>query len=79
MPANGLVPPLRTFVAVRAIAPVAANPPKQRRGEVGDALTDQLLVRIVPRAGHAVRDDGRQQRFDRAEHGDREGRARAVR
>lgn len=27
MPASGLVPPLRTFVAVRAIAHVAAKPP----------------------------------------------------
>ncbi len=27
MPASGLVPPLRTLVAVRAIAPVAAKPP----------------------------------------------------
>ena len=54
------------------------SPPKQRRGEVGDALTDQLLVRVVPGAGHAVRDDGRQQRFDRAEHRDGEGRAQQL-
>ena len=27
MPASGLVAPLRTLVAVRAIAPVAAKPP----------------------------------------------------
>ncbi len=27
MPAKGLVPPLRMFVAVRAMAPVAAKPP----------------------------------------------------
>ena len=28
MPATGVLPPLRTLVAVRAIAPVAGMPPK---------------------------------------------------
>ncbi len=72
MPASGLVAPLRTFVAVRAIAPVAANPPKIGVEHVRDALPDQFLVRVVARAGHAVGDDGRQQRLDRAEQCDRE-------
>ena len=71
-PASGLVAPLRMLVAVRATAPVAANPPNKRRQDVGGALPDQFLVRIVPRARHAVGDDGRQQRLDRTEQRDRE-------
>ena len=48
---------------------------EQRRDDVRDALTDQLLIGVVPRARHAVRDHRRQQRLDRAEHRDRERRA----
>ena len=63
------------FVAVRAIAPVAANAAEERRDDVADALRDQLGVGVVPRAGHAVGDDRAEQRLDRAEHRDRERRA----
>ena len=48
---------------------------EQRRQDVGRALPDQFLVRVVPRARHAVGDDGRQQRLDGAEQRDRECRA----
>ena len=47
---------------------------EQRRDDVGDALPDQLLIGVVARARHAVGDDGRQQRLDRAEHRDGERR-----
>src|SRR6201999_133456 len=47
---------------------------KQRVDDIGDALSDQLLVGIVLGATHAVGDHGGQQRFDRSEQGDREGR-----
>ena len=62
------------LVAVRAMAPVAAKPPAQRRQHVGDALPDQFLIGIVARSGHAIGDGRRQQRLDRAEQGDRERR-----
>jgi hypothetical protein len=58
IPASGLVPPLRILVAVRAIAPVAAIPPNS--GE-------RMLA--MP-----VRHHRRQQRLDRPQHGDGEGR-----
>ena len=61
-------------MAVRAIAPVAAKPPKSGVSDVRDALADELLVGVVTRAGHAVGHDGGQQRLDRAEHRDRERR-----
>ena len=38
------------------------------------ALCDQLLIRIVFVSGYAVGDGGRQQRLDRAEYGDGDGR-----
>jgi len=55
------------------MAPVAAMPPNEWCRDVGEALADQLLVRVVPGAGHAVGDDGGQQRLDGAQHGDGEG------
>ena len=54
------------------------QPAEQRRGDVGDALRDQLDVRVVPVAAHPVGDHRRHQRLDRAEHRDREGRRRAA-
>ena len=45
---------------------------EDRRQHVREALPDQLLVRVMARARHAVGDDGRQQRLDRAEQRDRE-------
>ena len=47
---------------------------EQRGQDVGDALPDQLLVRIMPGARHAVGDDRGQQRLDGAEQRDRERR-----
>ena len=47
---------------------------EHRRDDVGDALGDELDVRIVPIAAHAIGDDRRHQRLDRAEHRDGEGR-----
>ena len=75
--AIGERPPARMLVAVRAMAPVAAMPPKNGREEVADAVRHQLGVGVVLGAGHAVGDDRRQQRLDGAEHGDGEG-ARAA-
>ena len=66
--------PARMLVAVRASAPVAAIPPKNGRDDVADAEADELRVRVVLGAGHAVGDDGREQRLDRAEHRDGERR-----
>ena len=48
--------------------------PEERRGDVGDALRNQLDVGVVTVAGHAVRDDGGEQAFDGAQHRDGEGR-----
>jgi pyruvate/2-oxoglutarate dehydrogenase complex dihydrolipoamide acyltransferase (E2) component len=47
---------------------------EEGRDEVGDALRDQLHVGVVAVAGHAVRDHGGEQAFDRGKHGDGEGR-----
>ncbi|MNS93428.1 hypothetical protein D3C72_1276040 [compost metagenome] len=69
--------------AVAAIADIGGGagdgagggkPAEQRRQDIGDALPHQLLVGIVPGAGHAVGHHRGQQRFDRAQHGDGEGR-----
>ena len=78
MPATGVRPPFLTLVAVRAIAPVAGMPPKSGVHDVGDALRDQLHVRAVPAADHAVGDDRREQRLDRAEQRDGERRRRRA-
>ena len=50
------------------------NTAEKRRDDVGGALCDQLLIRIVFVSGYAVGDGGRQQRLDRAEYGDGDGR-----
>ena len=47
---------------------------EQRRQDVRDPLCGQLDVGIVTVARHPIRDDGGEQRFDRAEHGDGQGR-----
>ena len=78
MPATGVRPPFLTFVAVRAMAPVAGMPPNSGDDDVGDALRDQLHVRAVAPADHAVGHDRREQRLDRAEGGDGEARARPA-
>ena len=41
---------------------------EQRRGEIGDALRDQLHVGIMLIAAHAIGDHGGHQGFNRAEH-----------
>ena len=71
MPATGDRAPERMLVAVRASAPVAGKPAKQRRHDVGHALREELGVGIVAIAAHAIGHHRRQQRFDRAEHGHR--------
>jgi hypothetical protein len=50
------------------------GPADNRRRDIGDPVREQLDVRIVPPAGHAIGDDGRHQRFDRAKHRDRQRR-----
>ena len=50
------------------------EPAEQRRHDVGNALTDEFLIRIVPGARHAVGHHGGQQRFDRTQQCDGEGR-----
>ena len=55
------------------------QPAEDRRHDVGDALRDELDVRVVPVAAHAIGDDGRHQRLDGAEHGDRQRRAQQRR
>ena len=49
------------------------NTAKQRRDDVGDALTDKFGVAAMMAADHTVGNDRRQQRFDRAEQGDGDG------
>ena len=55
-----------------------ADAAEQRRADIGEALRHQLAVGAVAAAGHAVGDDRREQRFDRAEQreGDRVGQHR---
>ena len=78
IPATGVRAPERMLVAVRAIAPVAGRPPNSGDDDVGDALRDQLDVRVVAIAAHPIGDDRRHQRLDRAEHRDGERRATAA-
>ena len=61
------------LVAVRAIAPGRCEPAENWREDVGRTLADQFLVGIVAGAGHAIGDDGSQQRLDRAEKSDCKG------
>ena len=51
---------------------------EERGDDVADAQREQLGVRIVPRARHAVGDHRREQRLDRAEHRDRERRGEQL-
>ena len=46
--------------------------------EIACPLGHQLGVRVVRAAGHAIGDHGREQRFDRSQHGDGESRRRQV-
>ena len=48
---------------------------EQRRGDVGDALAEDLDVGAVPPAGDGVRRHRRQQAFDADQEGDREARS----
>ena len=50
-----------------------ADAAKQRRHDIGDALGDQFAVGAMAAAGHAIGDDGREQRLDGPEQ--REGKA----
>ena len=50
------------------------EPAEKRRDDVGQPLAYQFLIGAVVRAGHAVGHYGGEQRFNRAEHGDGEGR-----
>ena len=50
-----------------------ADAAEQRRADVGEALRHQFAVGAVPPAGHAVGDDGGQQRFDRAQQREGDG------
>ena len=78
MPATGVRPPFLMFVAVRAIAPGGRDAAEQRRDDVGRALRHELHVRLVPRADHAVGDDGGEQRLHRAEQRDGDRRRTSV-
>ena len=54
------------------------DPTCDRAKSICDALGHQLLVGIVARIGHAVRDHGGEQRFNCAERGDGESRSHQV-
>ncbi len=60
-PASGLVAPLRILVAVRANRARGGKSAEQRRHDIGNTLTYEFLVGIVPRSRHSVGDHGRQQ------------------
>ena len=49
--------------------PGGRNPPEDGRYDVGHALRDQLGVRVMPVAYHAIRHRGREERFDRPQDG----------
>ena len=50
----------------------------KRTKDIRDALPDQFLVGIMTCVGHAVGDHRGEQRFNRAESGDGEGRSHQV-
>ena len=75
----GVRPPFLMLVAVRAIAPVAGMPPKSGDAMLATPCADQLHVRAVAAADHAVGHHRREQRLDRAEQRDRERRRRRAR
>jgi hypothetical protein len=74
MPAIGVRPPVLTLVVVRAMAPVAAKPPKSGAAMLARPLGDQFLVGVVAVIDLAVGDTCREQRLDGAEQGDGDGR-----
>ena len=68
---------VRTVANVRSRACDCAGgreSPKQGRENIGDTLSDEFLIRIVLRIGHAVGYRRRQQRFNCAQQRDRKGR-----
>ena len=73
MPETGPRAPARMLVAVRAMVPVTQMPPNIAEPMLADALRDELAIGAVPAPGHAVGDDGRQQRLDSAEQREGEG------
>ena len=70
---DGPCAPARTFVAVRAIVPVTQMPPNKPDATFAAPCATSSQLRAMPPARHAVRDDGRQQRLDRAEQRERHG------
>ena len=71
MPASGVLPPLFTLAAVRAMTPVGGNPAENDRRDVGDSLRHQFAVALMSPADHSVGHDRAKQRFDRTEQSDR--------
>ena len=67
IPATGVLPPARTLVAVRAIAPVAGNPPNSGEAmfaapeyvfKIGEVVVKNgKVVKVVQGATHVVRPD----------------------
>ncbi|MDT4871145.1 hypothetical protein FQZ97_1062620 [compost metagenome] len=51
------------------------EPTEQGYSQIGDALTDQFLIGVVPGPRHAIGHHGGQQRLDGTQHGDGESRA----
>ena len=74
IPATGERAPERMLVAVRASAPVAGKPPNSGETMLATPCANSSVFGIVAIAAHAIGDHRRQQRFDRAEHRDRERR-----
>ena len=72
--ASGERAPERTLVAVRAIAPVAAMPPKNGATRLPTPCASSSASGSCLVPGHAVGDHRREQRLDRAQHRDRERR-----
>ena len=54
----------------------ASDAAKEWTEDVADSQRDQLRVRVVPGAGHRVRDDGREERLDGSEKRDGDGRGK---
>ena len=74
IPATGVCAPERMLVAVRAIAPVAGSPPNSGDTMLATPCANSSTFGVVPVAAHAIGDDRRQQRLDRAEHRHRQRR-----
>ena len=54
IPATGVRPPFFTFVAVRAMAPVAGIPPKMEREDIGNSLCYQFHVGAMVSTDHSI-------------------------